>query len=237
MDKLPDDILSLMTTYCPVASCWSLSRTCKHAYLAINKKIYSIFKKQFLHNVWKREFIYNAPIQNLFDFFEVKEYVYVGSLVWSTLLGETWKNDHIEVNDLEYRSQIEIIEQTQRRRRREIQNGLIIGRTRVTLSYKTSDVHSWLFPYQSFFDEFKGCPMYLKFANIYKLEGKSHSHYANEHNIIGACNYFDPINKYLYIRDAGNALFKRSTIDNLFGSEEVIREKVCGYKTKGIEFI
>ena len=226
MQDLPSDILGALATFCPVSSCWSLSRTCKHAYLSINKKIYSIFEKQFLREVFWKEFQHNLYIDFFLEKLEVTTYVYSGSLVWSTLLGVNWENQDIDIFSSDIVGSFN-------------HNSWLLttpNKTKFAIGYSGYAVSGYIYPLVTLKVRSDGRSLLLKFADIISCGGKSIHNRINEFDMVGCSNYFDPNGKILYIADAKNTLFKR-TEKRLVDGNTPTFERMGKYAARGITFI
>lgn len=226
MQDLPSDILGKLAGFCTVSSCWSLSRTCKHAYLSMNKKIYSIFEKQFLREVFWKEFQHNLYIDFFLEKLEVTTYVYSGSLVWSTLLGVNWKNQDIDIFSSDRVGSFE-------------QDTYVLStlnNTKVAIGYSGNVVSGYVYPLVTIKVQSDGRILYLKFADIIDCDGKSIHNRINEFDMVGCSNYFDPNGKILYIADAQNTLFKRTETRIVDGNTPTF-DRMGKYAARGITFI
>lgn len=97
MNSLPSEIINIVALYVSTTEHWSMSRSCRYLYSVLNKKIYGLFKKRFEDEIEKRQDHYGFKIEDLLFFVNCQEYVFTGSLVWSTLLGEEWENQDIDI--------------------------------------------------------------------------------------------------------------------------------------------
>lgn len=222
MQGLPSDILGKLAGFCTVSSCWSMSRACKHTYLSMNKKIYSIFEKQFLREVFWKEFQYNIKIELQLPKCDMSPYFYSGSLVWTTLLGESWKDRHIEI--FSYHNTEQAVDFCRN----------MDGNPKIWTVPVDNHVSVYVYPLiEAHWD-------HLKVVDIIPCsESDSFEDVINKFHIVGFSNYFDPLGKTLYIKDAQNTLFKRTRRDSenikgLYGSLRHYFNKLHG--NEGIEF-
>lgn len=97
LNSLPNDIISNIVQYNSTTELWSLSRTCWAFYGCLDKTMYKFFKERFTKEIEERERMYGFKVDYFLGILNPRKHVYTGSLVWSTLLGEEWDDQDIDV--------------------------------------------------------------------------------------------------------------------------------------------
>lgn len=98
MDILPSDTVIHLTAYLTFADCWSLSRSSRGMYDELNRRLYSIGEKAINDRIMGMIGLVSEEIvPRLIVDHHLIEWAITGSIVWSSLLGEVWEGQDIDM--------------------------------------------------------------------------------------------------------------------------------------------
>jgi len=95
LDDLPPDIIRRILEYGTTTESWSISRCNKQLYATANPLIYPLF-----HAALNKRMLEISPVIDPRKFLPgsiIKDFAITGSIVWSTLLGEKWDDQDIDI--------------------------------------------------------------------------------------------------------------------------------------------
>lgn len=223
ISKLPTEIYcNQLLKYLTVADCWAISRTCKEIYGYMNKKIFGLFKEHFNFNGTKRS-EHMSVIRYCLGIISPYNYAFTGSIVWSTLLGEYW-----------FDQDIDLFVEGSYLRMHELRRG-------GNLSYKGTFYEVIVLPGvpATFYGDclrIRDIPNWNRIADIVWCKDNSIKSTLDQFDITGCSCYFD--DKVLFIPNPSDTLFKRSFVKKQPGiSDEIFQSRSSKYRERGITLL
>lgn len=224
ISKLPKEIYcNQLLKYLTVADCWAISRTCKEIYGYMNKKIFGLFKEHFKFTDRPRKGEHMHVILYCLGIISPCKYAFTGSSVWSTLLGEYWFDQDMDI----------LVEGSHSRMHELRLSG--------NLRYKGTFYDMIVLPGVpvTFYGDclrIRDIPYWNRIADIIYCKNNSIKSLLDQFDITGCSCYFD--DKVLFIPNPSDTLFKRSFAKKQPGTlDEIFQSRLSKYRERGITIL